>query len=277
MQAVAVGGNASTGAGAAPAVGAGVLGGEGALPDVHPVLAAGLELGAPGERLPDQATAGGVLPLVLGRQPGAPPRGVRLARRCRDTWTTGMVGAAARRRTAGPPGAPSRRRAPPATTAPRRRRGWAGSRRAAGRRRRTTSRTARRRCGGRWPSTNVGELGVGDRARARSGTAPARPRGPATPRGGRGRRCRRASAPPARATSVADRARCCPRPRRAARRRRSTDEPASPRHARASSSRLTGGSGARGRGPRRRRLETASSRSNRTRWIRPSNRLRTGR
>src|SRR4051794_38231910 len=55
-------------AGAAPAVRSGVVGREGPLPDVHAVLAARLELRAPGERLPDQPAAGGVLPLGLGGQ-----------------------------------------------------------------------------------------------------------------------------------------------------------------------------------------------------------------
>src|SRR4029450_631299 len=49
VEPVTVGGEGAHGAGAPPPVGAGVLAGEGALPDVHPVLAAGLELGAPGE------------------------------------------------------------------------------------------------------------------------------------------------------------------------------------------------------------------------------------
>ncbi len=64
--------------GAAPAVGAGVVGGERALPDVHPVLPVRLELGTPGKLLAHQAAAGGVLPLGLGRQPDPAPRGVRL-------------------------------------------------------------------------------------------------------------------------------------------------------------------------------------------------------
>src|SRR6185503_4460026 len=53
--------------------GAGVAVGETALPDVHPVLAAGLELVAPGEALLDEAAAGGELPLGLGGQAGARP------------------------------------------------------------------------------------------------------------------------------------------------------------------------------------------------------------
>src|SRR3712207_7226623 len=45
-----------------------VQAGEGPLPDVHPMLAVGVELVAPGVALLDQAAARRVLPLGLGRQ-----------------------------------------------------------------------------------------------------------------------------------------------------------------------------------------------------------------
>ena len=58
------------------AVRLGVLEREGALPDVHAVLAAGLALVAPGIDLSLQPAAGAELPLGLGRQPQARPAAV---------------------------------------------------------------------------------------------------------------------------------------------------------------------------------------------------------
>src|SRR5262245_10721731 len=54
---------------AVEAVGAGVVPRERALPDVHAMLAVGLELRAPRIRLPLEAAAGRELPLGLRRQP----------------------------------------------------------------------------------------------------------------------------------------------------------------------------------------------------------------
>src|SRR5690348_13262083 len=73
VQAVGVGREGVDRAGAVEAVGAGVLDRERALPDVHAVLAAGLELRAPRERLLLQATAHNILPLRLARQARARP------------------------------------------------------------------------------------------------------------------------------------------------------------------------------------------------------------
>src|SRR5262245_4473310 len=62
-QAVAVGLEAAHRRGAEVPVGQRVAGGERALPDVHAVVAGGLELVAPGVDRPLQPAAGGVLPL----------------------------------------------------------------------------------------------------------------------------------------------------------------------------------------------------------------------
>ena len=76
-----LGGNASTGAVPAYPSAAVLRVGEAALEDVHPVLAAGLELVAPREARRSQPAARGVLPLGLGGQPGAGPRAVGAGRR----------------------------------------------------------------------------------------------------------------------------------------------------------------------------------------------------
>ncbi len=62
---------------AVPAVGAGVVVGETALPHVHPALPARLRLVPPREHRLLQTSAGGVLPLRLGRQALARPGSVR--------------------------------------------------------------------------------------------------------------------------------------------------------------------------------------------------------
>ena len=83
-----------------------------ALPDVHPVLAAGLELVAPGERLAVQPAAGGELPLRLGREPRRRPRRSRPAASSQETWTTGWSSSVRRSTSAGPRDAASRRLRP---------------------------------------------------------------------------------------------------------------------------------------------------------------------
>ena len=122
-----------------------------ALEDVHAVLAAGLELGAPGEGLPREAAARRVLPLGLGGKAPAGPRaeghGV-VPRHVHDR----VVRAAGDRRTAAPRGGASRLRRPAATRARGPPRASPGSRPGAAPRRRTTSRSARRRSRGRWPA-----------------------------------------------------------------------------------------------------------------------------
>ena len=121
-----------------------------ALPDVHAVLAARLELVAPGEELPLEAAAGGVLPLRLGRQALAGPRAVRLSVVPGDVYD-GMVDAAVEIRLRAFRTSPVSllHLAPPGRAA--RRRAWAGSRPAGAPRRRTTSRSARPRSRGRCP------------------------------------------------------------------------------------------------------------------------------
>src|SRR4029453_15162566 len=74
VQPVAVGRVRADRGGAVPPVIHRVGAGERPLPDVHAVLATGLELVAPRDRLLVAPPPGGVLPLGLGREPAAGPR-----------------------------------------------------------------------------------------------------------------------------------------------------------------------------------------------------------
>src|SRR5206468_2540573 len=79
VQSVAIGREGVHGAGSVVAVGAGVFGREGALPDVHSVLAARLALVAPGEDPAIEPAAGRELPLGLSRQAPVRPGAIRLS------------------------------------------------------------------------------------------------------------------------------------------------------------------------------------------------------
>ena len=118
VQPVAVGREGVHGAGSVVAVGVGVLGREGALPDVHPVLAARLALVAPGEGLAIEPARGPRTPTRPRSAGACPPRCSTPGRRSRRHVRRGDRGDR-RATTAGPPGAASRLPPPCATTEPR--------------------------------------------------------------------------------------------------------------------------------------------------------------
>ena len=159
------------------AVGQRVLGGEAALEDVHPVLAARLALTPPRVVLPLEAASRRVLPLGLGRKPRAAP-GAELAGVGPRDVHHGMPVASVDAPSAAPPDGASPRRTPAATRAPPRPRASGGSRPAGGRRRRTTTRTARLRSRTR-SGRQSGRRARSSRRTFRCGTRSAAPRGPA--------------------------------------------------------------------------------------------------